>query len=921
MAANRFVAPSSIASLEQVAVLLRKVQEQLDQPLRGRFELVTVDTTLRAGEFVRISPRQGRRLVAKLPKASADNFAERIEISLEQPVGTLVIAAEKPDQVGGAFTQTFTVEGLVILESNGVDRWVLINQISTTSPGAVQGPAGPPGFSNEGYDQGEPIVQTVGTAQLRGEPIPDQRVLGNDTGGIAQAGPITVHQELDWVAPDAWVFDGIDDRVEAGNVLDKQRTDSFSISGWCTTSANTVDIVRKYTTAGGVRGYAVQVTPAGQLRFAMSSTTGNVLAVDTVATVNTGVEFHFACVYAGTSSPAGCAIYINGINQAFTIFANTLTATTLNSGLFTLGIFSGIMRHLAVWNIALLAGQQLQTFDAAGPPNLLATTMAANLQYWAKLDSADVVGTNGILDYSTSGFLGTAQGGLAPSSSIVKGSLPVRGTSLWQPLTPGEPGSVLTSNGFTSVPTYQRLPLFRGVPGQDGRDGEDGFPGPPGSPGATGPQGPPGATLPPVELDYDQGEPVTVGVSTAQLAGGSVGPAGATGAQGAQGSGVPGADLWYPDAEPQNGGGLCTAQLDGAKQLPIYSNPGAISITATVGNNTIATTAAGSRVIISGQDDVLIESVADDIFCNAGDLFQVTSGGISRITAGTSLPLIASAGSITASAVGASSDVTLTADRGITATAGTAVIQLTAPAGVTGTVTSGAFQFDTGNTSLDVNQNGVRILGTSAFLSFLSKASSTLTVASGDGMLWVQNTSPTGLMFTDDLNADWSVNVFGIATGTTSAVTNATTTITPSTYTLPAGAFKGGEQFRFEAYGTFARGATATALNVVFDVMVNGVSVRSVSVVGNTTAATYGWSFSGALTIRTLGAAGTFTCNAIAQIEQASATAASYSHSRTAGTTVIDTTVNRTIAIRCNMSAAVASTTLTVTDSSILRVF
>lgn len=52
----------------------------------------------------------------------------------------------------------------------------------------------------------------------------------------------------------------------------------------------------------------------------------------------------------------------------------------------------------------------------------------------------------------------------------------------------------------------------------------------------------------------------------------------------------------------------------------------ASNFTTSVGNLTLQTTEAGSRVIVSGADDVLIEAVADDIFLNSGGLTQFTSG-------------------------------------------------------------------------------------------------------------------------------------------------------------------------------------------------------------------------------------------------------------------------------------------------------
>lgn len=134
--ASRFVAPKRLETLEDVRKALQLVQEQFDANgiSRARGQLVTKSTTLASGEFVRISPRQGQTLVAKLPKATADNIGLQIVVSLERPNGTLKIAAQKPDTVAGLSTASFTVAGLILLRSNGTDQWVLFNQLPTNSP-------------------------------------------------------------------------------------------------------------------------------------------------------------------------------------------------------------------------------------------------------------------------------------------------------------------------------------------------------------------------------------------------------------------------------------------------------------------------------------------------------------------------------------------------------------------------------------------------------------------------------------------------------------------------------------------------------------------------------------------------------------------------------------------------------------------
>lgn len=157
--ASRFVAPKRLTSLEEAQTAFQRIQEQLDALARPkRQELVTSATTLRADEVVRVSPRQGQTIIAKLPKANEDNFGSIITVILEKPNGVLKISAEKPDNVGGLDSVLFTVAGLVILESNGTDTWALINQIASNSPGAV-GTTGPRGIDGtDGIDGQDSFV-------------------------------------------------------------------------------------------------------------------------------------------------------------------------------------------------------------------------------------------------------------------------------------------------------------------------------------------------------------------------------------------------------------------------------------------------------------------------------------------------------------------------------------------------------------------------------------------------------------------------------------------------------------------------------------------------------------------------------------------------------------------------------------------
>ncbi len=69
---------------------------------------------------------------------------------------------------------------------------------------------------------------------------------------------------------------------------------------------------------------------------------------------------------------------------------------------------------------------------------------------------------------------------------------------------------------------------------------------------------------------------------------------------------------------------------------------GASSFAASVGNLTLSTAAAGSRVIVSGADDVLIEAVTDDVFINSGADTQVTATGSVNLTSGNAFTMACS---------------------------------------------------------------------------------------------------------------------------------------------------------------------------------------------------------------------------------------------------------------------------------------
>jgi hypothetical protein len=410
---------------------------QLDALVTGfRTELARVtapDRVLdRRGSGAAIRPRPGDVIRAQagdvvvLPHPRSAKGREPVVVLVEsQPVSVLA----ESGTVNDVARVVVTVVGAMEWWSTGTEWW-------GSAVGGSGGAGGSPGV------------------------IPDQTVLGNDSGADAVASPITVHQQLDWLlAAGSWVFDGVDDVITMTDVLGKERTDSFSMSFWIQTASVNGFALGKFATVPTTRGYAAQMV-SGKLRFVLSSTnTTSVLAVETVTAFNDNVLRNCVMTYNGTSLASGVAIYVNGVSQALTTIFNNLTTTTLSASTFTigpLGAVAGTLQHLAMWSDDLTAAEALEVYNGGVPPDLTTLSCAADLEGWWKVDGSDVTGAGGVADHSVNSNVGTAGGGLGTGGSTI-GSLPVRGSAIWELLTPGTVDLPLVSNGLGFKPAYERL--------------------------------------------------------------------------------------------------------------------------------------------------------------------------------------------------------------------------------------------------------------------------------------------------------------------------------------------------------------------------------------------------------------------------------------------------------------------------------
>ena len=223
-------------------------------------------------------------------------------------------------------------------------------------------------------------------------------------------------------------FGGTDEYVTMGNVLAFERTDSFSVSFWVsTTSSAQTYILSKVGAATAYQGWGVILASSGKVRLYLVSddSTSNSIIVESDVVINDGVWHHVLICYGGTSTAAGVTMYIDGaVVSTPTVVNDNLTATILNSVSFNISgrtdgstVFTGSLDEVSIYDAELTSGDVTSIYNSGTPTDLAALASATNLVAWWKMGDGDTfpvlqdsgrVGYNlSAEDLSPSGFDGT----------------------------------------------------------------------------------------------------------------------------------------------------------------------------------------------------------------------------------------------------------------------------------------------------------------------------------------------------------------------------------------------------------------------------------------------------------------------------------------------------------------------------------
>jgi hypothetical protein len=171
------------------------------------------------------------------------------------------------------------------------------------------------------------------------------------------------------------VFDGVNDYVNCGNVLNFERTDKFTFSFWVYASSLSTfrPLISKMDST--FKGYFMGLETNGSIVFILRNTptTNNIFLRTDPSKIFTNTWYNIVATYDGTSTAEGVFLYINNVSQSKVITHSNLTTSIqttygLNIGARTApgteGYFLGNFAFTQIYNRDLTPAEISQNYNA-----------------------------------------------------------------------------------------------------------------------------------------------------------------------------------------------------------------------------------------------------------------------------------------------------------------------------------------------------------------------------------------------------------------------------------------------------------------------------------------------------------------------------------------------------------------------------
>lgn len=211
-------------------------------------------------------------------------------------------------------------------------------------------------------------------------------------------------------------FDGIDERVNFGNVFLYNTADQWSISMWV--RPNNFGAQRafyaKATNDANVFGWAIYHNTSGNILVSFRAS-GQLASYTGGQTLNALAWNHVCMTYNGNQNMNGVRVYVNNVLDttpgSAAVSNNILQGQDANFGSRNAGFFySGYMDEVGLWNKALSASEVSAVYNSGAPNDIRLLASAGNLQNYYRMGDGDSYPT--ILDNQ-----GTDNGNMVNMSS------------------------------------------------------------------------------------------------------------------------------------------------------------------------------------------------------------------------------------------------------------------------------------------------------------------------------------------------------------------------------------------------------------------------------------------------------------------------------------------------------------------------
>lgn len=184
-------------------------------------------------------------------------------------------------------------------------------------------------------------------------------------------------------------FDGVNDYLTGGNILNYDHATAFSISLWVKPQNLSVQraLFSKAGTDANVRGFALYHDSSGALFLQLRSSGAN-SAFTFTTTLTSEVWQHIVLTYSGNSNISGARVYKNG-TIGNTPTSAVMSGTWLESQNFLIAArgtgfyFSGKIDDITVWDKALSQAEVDELYNLGAPTVPSAHSASNNLvNYW-----------------------------------------------------------------------------------------------------------------------------------------------------------------------------------------------------------------------------------------------------------------------------------------------------------------------------------------------------------------------------------------------------------------------------------------------------------------------------------------------------------------------------------------------------------